>query len=449
MSHEESVLGTPWHWLVHGLGIGQSPQGFDVGRAAHVLAVSDVVNRRFASDSHRFVDLLVRTIVSHCEEPLSTAPRSLTERLAGLRPPCDHARACALLIESLAKCGLIPPEDHGLQAHWAASLRRISTMLATTDAERYRNLHLLVGLLHAAGQAGWTTALNSPAAMRASRAAWNLADSTEQPFYRARGAAVLIAVLGALGQEQMLWHDGQDRVAGLIGLLDQEFQRVPTRPPDGVHEGRDYRLFPLLLTLAAVGETGRVDCLSLHRNWLPLSAEEMLAVSAASRASQSLFWVSALQNLAAFSHLRARSGLIPADTVGGYLKATDGRRADDYLRCTYLIHLANRLGRPDLLPQRIWGILMQSLTDVVGSGLHRENSYASGFMIVAYALSAMNAGGPDPTPAIDLAEVALRIEDDPAALEVQLPRLGFSLVDAALRLRKPKSKGTRPFEAVA
>jgi hypothetical protein len=235
MPRELAVFGTPWHWLAHGLGLGQGPEGFDAARAARLLSISDTVSRRFASDSHRFVDELVRVIISHCEAPLAGAPPSLAERLVGLRDPHDHARACALLIESLAKAGLLPPDDRALQAQWAGALRRAASSPATSDAERYRDLHLVVSLLLAAGQAGWTAVLDSPTADQACLAACRLADSIEQPFYRARGTAILATVLGLLGKERMLRHDGRDRLDDLLGVIAAEFRSVPSRPSDGVH----------------------------------------------------------------------------------------------------------------------------------------------------------------------------------------------------------------------
>jgi hypothetical protein len=134
-----------------------------------------------------------------------------------------------------------------LRAHWAAALERIAALPMASDAERYRNLHLLVSLLLAAGQAGWTIELGSPTAGHARRAAYELVGSINQPFYRTRSAAILITVLGLLNQERMLRHDGQDRLAALIDLIAAEFQRFPSYPSDGVHVGHDFGLFPLLL----------------------------------------------------------------------------------------------------------------------------------------------------------------------------------------------------------
>jgi len=207
-------------------------------------------------------------------------------------------------------------------------------------------------------------------------------------------------------------------------------------------------LFPLLLTLTSFGAVNRHDCLRRQGDWLSRAAHEVRALAPASRASQSLFWVSALRTLGVFSAYVRDPPSFLLEIIDGYLKDTDGRRGDDYLRCTYLIHLARQLGCTDLVPQRIWQILAESVTNVIGSDLYRNNSYASGFMIVAYALSVMNAGERQNwTHNVDLEEAVFRIEDDPRMVAAQLPRLGFSLVDAAMRLRKPKPQDTQSFEA--
>ena len=448
MSPELAVFGTPWHWLAHGLGVGQQPEGFDPARAVRVLSISDSVNRRFESDSHRFVDALVRAIVSHCEVPLTAAPSSLMEALLRLRGPYDHARACALLIESLAKIRLPSPDEARLEAQWAAALKSVTAVSAASDSERYRNLHLLVNLFLAAGQAGWTNTLSSQSAHRAYQTAWRLVDSIKQPFYRTRAAAILVTVLSLLGRHDVLQHDGQDRVADLIELNAAEFQRVPSYRFDGVHFDRDFRLFPLLLSLSAIAVSNRFDCLHCYGDWLSTAAHEIRALNASSRASQSLFWVSAMRNLGMLSTYVRDPRSFVHETIQIYLENTDGQRPDDYLRCTYLVHLARQLGCPDLISHRIWEIVAKSVTDIIGSDLYRENPYASGFMIVAYALSTTNAREPGPKPGMDLTEAVFRIEHEPAAVATQLPRLGFSLVDAALRLRKAESAETSLFEAV-
>jgi hypothetical protein len=46
LSHELRLFSTPWHWFVHGLGLGQNRTGFDAERAARIRALGRAVVQR-------------------------------------------------------------------------------------------------------------------------------------------------------------------------------------------------------------------------------------------------------------------------------------------------------------------------------------------------------------------------------------------------------------------
>ena len=448
MSHELALFGTPWHQLVHGIGLGQNPKGFDTRRAAQLTTVSNCVSRRFPSVWSRFVNELVHVIVSYCEASTEVTSPVLMERLAALQHPCDHARACALVMECLAKTGLSVPSGNALQAHWTVALQEVAMLPASSDADRYRNLHHLVSLLLAGAQSGWIKALGSLTAIRACQRAWDLVEAIQQPFYRTRGAAILLTVLGLLPEGNLLRQNEQDHLADLMDAIGAEFARDNRMPFDGVHQGRDYQVFPLLLALTTISVNERVDFPSRHRDWLPFADQQIKALRSESRASQTLFWVLALRNLGEVSTYIDDPASFLQQTIDHYFASTDGNRPDDCLRCTYLVHLARELGYADLVPDRVWEIVAGSVMHTIGSERYRDNPYASGIMLVSYALSAFAAGEPGCVDNIDLAKAVLRIVDRPATVVAQLPRLGFAMVDAALCLRDAGSGDTPLFKSM-
>jgi hypothetical protein len=259
------------------------------------------------------------------------------------------------------------------------------------------------------------------------RRGWQLAAHIADSFYRGRAEAILLTVAG------LLRLDVADRLDGLLALIAGEFERVAARPSDGVHEGRDYRLFPLLLALTSSAVLGRTEELRRRRDWLALAAHELRALDPASRASQALFWVAALRDLGLIARYLPAPAAFVRETIDRYLVDTDGERDVDYLRCTYLIHLAHQLGCPEAIHPRLWQILGRALAQLPGSARRRENPYASGFMVVAYAWSASESG--DDAPALDLERALHCIDEDAASVALHLPRLDFALMDAALRLR--------------
>ena len=401
---ELSWFGTPWHWVVHGLGLGLSPRGFDSAQAARVLAVSAALGRRFDDCFHALVGELLRLIL----ETRSEAP--LLERLEWFRDPLEHARACTLVVDVLIALEL--PHD-SLRRSLDAALARLSALRAESDRDRYEIAHLIGKLLLTMGRARW---LDSPCKNPAIASAFRLLDGIESLFHRGRAAAILLTILGAIGEPGA----ARKPLENQMRLLERAFAQLPHDRPDGVHVGLDYRLFPLLLTLTAAGVLGGGDPLG----WVEIARAELGRLTARSRASQTLFYVSMLRSLGLFERYVPDRQALLRDTTERYLDHTDGCQADDYLRCTYLVHLARQLGCEEALSPRVSQIVADSVAAIAGSMRFRENAYASGYLVIAYVLST----GLE----LDLAAAVAEVADDSP---IQRARLGLALVDAALNLR--------------
>lgn len=397
-----SPFATPWHTVIHGLGLGRDPAGFDELRANRVLAVSDALARRFDDPFHAFVEELLRVIVARAAG--KTVRVRLGERLVGLSDPLVHAQACALLVDVMRKMEL--PRDQVLGEQVRVALAHLVALPGASVRDRYQAAHLIGALLLAGVE--W---LDQAELALAGAAAFRLLHSIPSAFHRGRGAAILLTILGIIGAPAKGLAECQLR------LLDRAFQRIPDDPPDGIHSGRDYRLFPLLLTLSVLGPHQRYV-------WLEVARAELSQLAPRSRASQTLFYVAALREIGLLDrYVPDREALLRA-AMEPYLADTDGRQADDYLRCAYLVHLARQLGCSEALSPRIARILADSVT-VAASDRWRDNPYASGFLVIAYLLSV--------TRELDLAAVVERVRDHSP---IQRARLGLALVDEALRLRK-------------
>lgn len=397
-------FGTPWHWVVHGLGLGLSPRGFDSARATRLLAVSEALGRRFDDCFHGLVSALLRLILAFRKES------RLCDRLAWFPDPLEHARACTLVVDVLIALEL--PHD-SLRRSLDAALARLSALPAESDRERYEIAHLIGKLLLTLGRSHW---LDSPHVTPAIASAFRLLDGIESFFHRSRAAAILLTILGAIGKSSA----ARKPLANQLRLLDRAFAQQPNDRPDGVHVGLDYRLFPLLLTLTAAGALGGGDYLG----WVEIARAELARLTARSRASQTLFYVSTLRSLGLFERYVPDPLALLRDTAERYLDHTDGCQADDYLRATYLVHLSRQLGCAEALSPRVSQILADSVATIPGSTRFRENPYASGYLVIAYVLSTDRE--------LDLAAAVATVADDSP---IQRARLGLALVDAALNLR--------------
>lgn len=467
LSNELRIFPTPWHRYVHGLGLGQAPAGFHARKAARLLETSRVVGQVTGSPYHTCAHHLLQGIVATCEaisgnggdtrQPGQPHFASAVTQLAQLSDPWQYGRACALLLESLVKLGQLEAHQQALHQHVQAALKQVEALRPTTDKDRYERLQLFGNLMIAAGQASWTNLLTSPQEDGSTyiETALQGIDTISEVFYRGRGAAMLFTALGILGCGAHICEGPQDHLRRQLELFDTQLVQTTMEDReayhDPVHSFADTFIFPLSLTLNAIAVLGRTAYVHDKRNWIEEAVSLFHILPTPSQASQVMFYVGALSNLGVLSQHVPDLAALLQDCMDGYLQNTNGTQVDDYLRCTYLVHLAWQLERWDILKPRVWTILTASLPRIAGSDLYLQSPYGSSYMVAAYTLSALDIGGRFEAlfgDEIDLLGAIGRFQEDATATAMTLPRLDFALIDAALRLRPADMGDTALFRAL-
>lgn len=461
LTNELRIFPSPWHWCVHGQGIGQRPTGFEIKTADLILEISLSAQPANDNSFHIFTHSLVQDIIAVCSEKSARADKSNRTamqtdfyRTIALLPtdPCLYARACAVMVESLVKLGKLESYDSILHNHMNIALKKIEALAPVTNKDRYEKLLLLANLFAASGQAGWTNILTSQAPHGISRIHYALLMTQEitDLFYRGRAAAMLITVVSSIGYGYIVCGDRPDYLRNLLDVFDEQLDQLATIKPDGVHANYDYSLFPLSLTLNSIAILGQLEYLHYRRDWVQQATTYFTALSPESRTSQMIFYVHALSNLGMLEVYVPDLGVLLRDTINTYLREADrGTSMNHYLRCTYLILMAHQFGYEDVLPSKLWNILAANLIHFQYSA--SRNSYGSGYMIAAYALSAFNAGkrlDTIPRYGIDLPTVVASIRTTTADIDMNLPKLDFALINAALQLRPTHGKDTRFFSEI-
>jgi hypothetical protein len=184
-----------------------------------------------------------------------------------------------------------------------------------------------------------------------------------------------------------------------------------------------------------------LDCpeyLTYKKDWVKQSVSLFHSLSPASQASQISFFIHALNNLGVLDAHVPDAIAFFTRCMEAYLESTDGARVDDYLRCTYLIHLAYQLGRPDLVHPRLLSIFWDSVAQTPGSERYLKSTYGSSYMVAAYALSAFERL--DRLDVLfgerfNLPNAIALFKDDPAIAAIHSPRTAFALIDLALQMR--------------
>lgn len=440
LTNECRVFPSPWHRLVHGLGLGQQPCGYNAAIARSLAGLNQAGHR-----DREFYRALIEAVLAVCAESNGgiqtrrTVDAHFNRAIARLpQDPWQYARACAVLTECVVKLGQLERCGSAVRWHLAAAWTKVEALAPRAAKDRYERLLLTVNLFMASAQAGWVdlAASRIEGALRASEAIPDL-------FYRGRGAALLFTALAAVGRGAAICDGAHDYLRALLTAFDAELEPLSARAPDGVHAGIDYSLFPLSLTLNAMALLNRPHYLHYRRDWARQAATYFSALPPRSQASQLMFYALSLANLGVLHEHATDIGELFDACVHRYLQVTAGDAIDDYLRCAYLIHMGRYLGRD--VPPAVWDILAAALARATNAPA--ATGYGSIYRVAAYALSAADAGDIELSfdKAGDLPAVIASCGDGTMAVAADRTTWDFALVDAALRLRPTVAGDTALF----
>ena len=457
---ERRIFPTPWHWCVHGFGIGQEVQGFEPGKAERLLDISLALSQKTKSDYHTFAHHLLHGIVSSCagkfygdEATQQHAHEQFTSALERLpNEAWQYARACALLTESLGKLGELDPYQSNILWHLKRAFEKVASLEVATDKLRYEKLQLFANLFLAAGQAGFSEmALEKQNGVTYIQIALQLSTTISDTFYRGRGSAILFSILALIGHGKQVCYGEPSHLQLLLELFDSELKSLSHRNPDGVHEGGDYYIFPISLILNAIAVLKCPEYLTYNRNWVEQAISLFHSLAPASKVSQITFLLYALDNLGLLNTYIPDTSAMFQACMEEYLQTTNGSGLDDYLRCTYLIHLAYQLGKPEMLHPRVFSILSESTVQTLGSQRYLESTYGSSYMAAAYALSAFDRSDRLDSlfnEHISLPTAIKRFNDHAEATAINSQKTVFSLIEVGLRMRAVECGDTQLFKSI-
>jgi len=461
LSTERRIFSTPWHWCVHGLGLGQETRGFQLESAKDLVNLSHSLSLKADFNYHIFSHHLLQGIVVSCTDEREPSPLSalssrvhFTNALQALpKEPWQYVRACALLTETLVKIDDIEAYQVDVLWHLRNSLKTVSALPATSDKDRYEKLQLYSNILLAAGQANLheSVMFDSRAGVTYVEQALEVASEISDVFYRGRGSAILFTVLALLGRRSQVCQGDSNPLQVLLESLDVALQVEAQRSTDGVHGGSDYHIFALSLILNAIAVLKCPEYLRYKRDWAATALSLFKTLTPESKVSQLSFLCYALDNLGVVHTYIPDMANLFQQCMQAYLDTTNGAQTGDYLRCTYLIHLAHQLNRPDLLSPKVFEVLIESARQTMGSERYLSSTYNSSYMVAGYVLSALDIA--DRLELVmgkryDLAQAIANIKESADMKRIHSPRLAFSLIESALRLRSPKYQDTPLFRQV-
>jgi len=447
---ESTCFRTPWHWYIHGLGLGQYAGHYDPCSAECLLQASRALHNIKDSPLHGFTHKLLYRILTQGGKASvgvragETSVEAVTDiasfRLEG--NPAHYIQMATLLVSCLDKAGMLEDSLPGARRHLALAFATAEQLPEQDDRARYEKLQLMSRLFMAATHIHCTQLIHGEGGEGTSyvRSALQLAGRIENRFLKGRGTAIMLTAIGLAGAVDYAGADVETLVTDVLTDLDHQIQNPQTYRDDGVHSGLDYQVFPLSLMLNALPALGLEHFVGFRRNWLDTAVDLFDRLSPDSRASQVLFLVSALDGLGQRERYFPDKKDLLVQCVDDYLADTNGTRPDDYLRCTYLVHLAVQLESVESLNPRIQEILSGTLMRRLqrgGKDGGARNKYQSDTMLAAYSLSAFARLGQLETlfgSRALLPELIGRLEPDSDEFRCDSPKLCLALIDAALRL---------------
>ncbi|WP_126453227.1 hypothetical protein [Sulfuriflexus mobilis] len=254
-------------------------------------------------------------------------------------------------------------------------------------------------------------------------------------FYQVRSAALLFTTMADMGLGERIIGGGRDHLSWILDVVDQQLLKPSIYEPDGVHENRDYLFFPLSLLINAIVQTGLLNYLSYKRDWLEELDMLYRSLSPRSRASQSMFYVLALENIEVSKRYIRHSRKFLQGCVQDYLEVSDSRSMDDYLRISYLIHLAGHVGHLDILPECLW-VRLEDRLNRNEMNCQGTSPYGSYYMVLAYTLSSYHLTGHLNELDLDGAYKNLKaIDANRNCADLNVPKLDYVIIDIALQMR--------------
>lgn len=401
---ESRVIATPWSRMVRGLGLGQHPVDFNPLVASRIRAtIQHLAETVGGGDAYtRFARHLTELILD-VTGPTPGAPGPeqaigpVVEALRSERNAYFRVVAGCILIDTVAKLGLdrtlLVNAHLDLPAEVLAGVDEIAPDRIPDDNSGrhgdYEKVSAYTAVFLAFGQIGLQERLISGGRNHVQESL-DLLERIPAPFFRGRGASMLLSVLALLGHHALVFDGERDYLKEVLDHLDRadEVDLPPSFPSPMTPQFA--KVYPLLTMLNAIAVSGRVEHLHHGRDRLAEAKELMAGISPEERTHMGLYYLVALHNLGRLQEQVPDLDAFVEDVVGRWEEIDPG--ADFFLRgiaYPYLVQTARFTERGDLLPDLALQRLVDSFPDLDRSAAGRANRPYP----VSYVLNALGEIG--------------------------------------------------------
>ncbi|MEJ2691781.1 MAG: hypothetical protein P8166_01705 [Candidatus Thiodiazotropha sp.] len=396
VTKESRALQGPWTTLVKGRGLGANTKIFDPAESGYIKKIFRILDEssiksnpynQFSKELCAFIlDFNDPKILFFQKKELHPRIEVIIELLKSIDDPYFYVSASSILFESFGKLGLDPHLWLNKEIDLIGdALNQLECLSTSNEKECYIALQLYGNLFLGISHIGLVDKLTTGNIDYVAQA-FKVAAGLENIWYKGRGIAAFLTVMGLIGLSDYATKPDNNRLQSLVSYMDvslNDCARVERHPNEYV--------FSILLLINCIGVLDESTYLEYRRDWIKVAGDLIDTLPPNLKAIFSHYYLSALDNLG-LTHRYAKNTQEYLLSIIDSLTGTDDCELD-YMAWTYCVDISHKLNLVNAVPEAIADKLIKNISTTYDfENGHKPNNlfYRSGFMRIAYALTAMS-----------------------------------------------------------
>lgn len=399
ITNESRALQGPWTTLVKGRGLGANTKNFDPTESNYIKEIFWVLDEsrvksnpynQFSKELCAFIlDFNNPEVLFFLRKELHPRIEIIIESLKKIDNPNLYVSASSVLFESFGKLGLDPHLWMNKEIDLVDdALNQLEYLPTSNEKECYIALQAYGNLFLGIAHIGLVDKLTKGNIDYVDQA-FNVATGLKDVWHKGRGIAAFLTVLGLIGLSDYATKPENHRLKSLVAYMAASLEdraRVEQRPNEYV--------FSILLMVNCISVLDELKYLEYKRDWIKVSGELIDTLPINLKAIFSHYCLSTLDNLG-LTHRYTKNTQKYLLSIIDKLTSTDESELD-YMAYTYCVDISHKLNLvkalPDSLADKLIGNISTTYNFKIG---HKPTNlfYRSGFMRIAYALTALSQMG--------------------------------------------------------
>ena len=396
ITNESRVFQGPWTSLVKGRGLGSNTKKFSNNESLCIKEIIKNIDKTSVKNnayhvfskelSHFILDFNNPDVLFFQRKELHARIDHVIRALKVIEDPFSYISASAIFFEVIGKLSLDPNMWTNKCVYLVDdALAQLQYLPISSEQDCYKALQVYGNLFLGIAHIGQIDKLTK-GRIDYIKQALNVIDGLKDVWHRGRGVAAFLTILGVIGLADYGTGVENNYLKELIVFID-----VSLRDQVKVDERPNEYVFSILLMVNCISVFDKLEYLEYKRDWIKLAAGLIEKLPIDLKAIFSHYYLSTLDNLGLFDQSSKKYFLDMLDNLflseGGELS---------YMAYTYCVDIAHKLDLVEMLPSSFVDHFIDNIStqyDFPSGNIPDDLFYRSGFMRLAYALTAMSQMG--------------------------------------------------------